>query len=311
MNNKSLQVIHSTPPAEGERRALRGYVGQYEKAGAAIYAALERDQLRWVGVADRTAGIADDLVLGFDGLVVGHQFKTSKFPSTFTVETIFNGAEGLLKQLIHAWQCLSKDNPDARIEICLVVDDIPSVNDKPGDAKPPHSAAFLDEFERFPDRSLQEWRAHGWGRLVDLLRRESELDEPEFQRFLQCLSVVHGAAADFAQFHKLSAEQSRLALEIARMLPKLVTDARDKDRWSRDELLKELGWRDPAKTLHIHRFPVGAYVQRNRDTEISLLEALRAVDQGYLALIGPPGSGKSTLLQVALAIEPNIRLVRS
>ncbi|MDL1951213.1 hypothetical protein FBQ97_15550, partial [Acidobacteria bacterium ACD] len=83
------------------------------------------------------------------------------------------------------------------------------------------------------------------------------------------------------------------AAEIARILPKLVTDIRDKDRWSREELLRELGWRDPTKTLHIHRFPVGAYVQRNRDTEITLLAALRAVDQGYLSLVGPPGSGKS------------------
>lgn len=309
-NNKSPIAVRATFPAEGERRAIRGYVGQYEKAGAAIYAALERDQLRWVGVADRSAGIADDLVLGFDGLVVGHQFKTSKFPGTFTVETIFTGADGLLKPLIHAWQCLSKDNPDARVEIRLVVNDIPSVNDKPGDTSPPHSAAFLDEYERFPDRSLQEWRASGWGRLVDLLQHASGLNEAEFERFLHCLRMVHGAAADFVQFHKLGAEQSRLASEIARTLPKLVTDARDKDRWSRDELLQELGWRDPARTLHIHRFPVGAYVQRNRDTEITLLEALRAVVQGYLALIGPPGSGKSTLLQVALATEPNIRLVR-
>lgn len=35
---------------------------------------------------DRRAGIADDLVLGFDGLIVGRQFKTSRFPSTFTIE---------------------------------------------------------------------------------------------------------------------------------------------------------------------------------------------------------------------------------
>jgi hypothetical protein len=310
MDNKSPIAVHVTPPAEGERRALRGYVGQYEKAGAAIYAALECDQLRWVGVADRGAGIADDLVLGFDGLVVGHQFKTAKFPGNFTVETIFTGADGLLKPLIHAWQCLSKGNPDARVEIRLVVNDIPSVTDKHGDEAPRHSAAFLDEFERFPFRSLQEWGLSSWSRLVDLLQRASGLNEAEFEHFLHSLRVVHGAAADFVQYHKLSAEQARLASEIARMLPRLVTDARDKDRWSRDELLQELGWRDPVKTLHIHRFPVGAYVQRNRDTEISLLEALRAVDQGYLSLIGPPGSGKSTLLQVALATETNIRLVR-
>lgn len=318
-NDSLPKAAYSVPPAEGERRALRGYVGQYEKAGAAIYAALEHDELRWVGVADRSAGIADDLVLGFDGLVVGHQFKTSKFPGTFAIKTIFTGADGLLKPLVHAWQCLSKDNPDVRVEIRLVVNDIPSVNDEPGDPSvneqpshvpPRHSAAFLNEFERLPNRSLAEWRLSGWSRLIDLLLGASSLNEPEFERFLHSLRVVHGAAADFVQSHKLSAEQSRLAAEIARILPKLVTDIRDKDRWSREELLRELGWRDPTKTLHIHRFPVGAYVQRNRDTEITLLAALRAVDQGYLSLVGPPGSGKSTLLQVALATEPNIRLVR-
>jgi hypothetical protein len=64
MDNNSPVVVHAAPPAEGERRALRGYVGRYEKAGAAIYAALERDQLRWIGVADRSAGIDDDSIWG-------------------------------------------------------------------------------------------------------------------------------------------------------------------------------------------------------------------------------------------------------
>lgn len=289
---------------------MRGYMGQYDRAGAAIYAELERGQLLWIGVADRSAGIVDDLVLGFDGLVVGHQFKTAKFPGAFTVETLFTGAEGLLKPLVNAWQSLRKADPGSRIEIRLVVNDYPSINDKPGETTPAHSAAFLDEFERFPDRPLQAWRATSWGRLIERLRQASGLDDDDFERFLHALRVLHGAAADFVQFHKLSAEQARLAAEIAKVLPKLVTDARDKDRWSREELLQELGWRDPAKTRHLHRFPVGAYVQRNRDTELSLIQALRAVDQGYVALVGPPGSGKSTLLQMALATEPDIRLVR-
>ncbi len=289
---------------------MRGYVGQYERAGAAIYAAMERGQLLWIGVADRSAGIADDLVLGFDGLVVGHQFKTAKFPGTFTVETLFTGADGLLKPLANAWQCLRKADPSSRVEIRLVVNDYPSINDRPGEAAPAHSAAFLDEFGRFSDRSLQAWRASNWSRLIEKLRQASGLDDDDFERFLRALRVLHGASADFVQLHKLGTEQARLAAEIAKVLPKLVTDARDKDRWSREEFLQELGWRDPAKTRHLHRFPVGAYVQRNRDTELALLQALRAVDQGYVVLMGPPGSGKSTLLQIALATEPDVRLVR-
>jgi hypothetical protein len=308
--NPSTGAAPATAPAEGERRAIRGYIGQYERAGAAIYAALERDELHWIGVADRNAGIADDLVLGFDGLVVGHQFKTSKFPGTFTVETLFTGANGLWKPLIHAWQCLRKDNPGSRVEIRLVVNDFPSTADKPGDGTPPHSAAFLEEFHWHPNRSLENWYTPEWSRLIEHLRRKAGLDDDEFEQFLHSLRVVCGAAADFIQSHKLNAEQARQASEIASVLPKLVADARDKDRWTRDELLHELGWRDPAKTLLIHRFPVGAYVQRNRDTEVKLLAALHAADQGYVSLIGPPGSGKSTLLQVALATEANVRLVR-
>lgn len=297
-------------PAEGERRALRGYVGQYERAGAAIYAALERGDLLWIGVADRNAGIADDLVLGFDALVVGHQFKTSKFPGSFTVETLFTGASGLLKPLVHAWQCLRKGHPGSRVEIRLVVNDFPSTTDKPGDGTPPHSAAFLEELQQHPNRPLADWYTPEWSRLIDHLRRDSGLGDDDFEQFLHSLRVVCGAAADFIQSHKLNTEQARQASEIASVLPKLVADARDKDRWTRDELLRELDWRDPAKTLLIHRFPVGAYVQRNRDTEVKLLAALHAADHGYVSLIGPPGSGKSTLLQVALATEANVRLVR-
>ncbi|WP_354519369.1 ATP-binding protein [Lysobacter enzymogenes] len=306
----SAAAVPAMAPAEGERRAIRGYVGQYERAGAAIYVALERDELLWIGVADRNAGIADDLVLGFDGLVVGHQFKTSKFPGTFTVETLFTGANGLLKPLVHAWQCLRKDNPESRVEIRLVVNDFPSINDKPGDGTQPHSAAFLEELQQHPNRSLSDWYAPGWSRLIDHLRREAGLEDDDFEQFLHSLRVVCGAAANFIQSHKLNAEQARQASEIASVLPKLVADERDKDRWTRGELLRELGWRDPAKTLLIHRFPVGAYVQRNRDSEFKLLAALHAADQGYVSLIGPPGSGKSTLLQVALATQASVRLVR-
>lgn len=301
---------NASAPAEGERRAMRGYMGQYARAAAAIYAELERGQLQWIGVADRSAGIADDLVLGFDGLVVGHQFKTSRFPGTFTVETLFTGAKGLLNPLVNAWRSMRAADPGYQVEIRLVINDYPSIRDNPGGAAPAHSAAFLDEFERFRDRSLADWRASNWGGLIETLRKASGLDDDDLELFLHALRVLHGAAADFVQFHKLTADQARLAAEIAQVLPKLVTDVRDKDRWSREELLHELGWKDPAKTRHVHRFPVGAYVQRNRDTELSLLQALRAVDQGYVALVGPPGSGKSTLLQIALAAEPDIRLVR-
>jgi hypothetical protein len=297
-------------PAEGERRAIRGYLGQYDRAGAAIYAELERGQLLWIGVADRNAGIADDLVLGFDGLVVGHQFKTSQFPASFTVETLLTGANGLLKPLIEAWQALCNDQPTAGVEIRLVVNDYPSTNDSPGNTPPAHSAAFLEDFAEATDRSLQEWRDGRWSGVIDRLHRASGLLDDQFEHFLRALRIIHGSGADFVLAHKLSVEQARLATEIAALLPQLVGDRRNKDRWTRAELLEQLGWSDPTKVRHLHQFPIGAHVQRNRDTEAALLAAVRGTECGYIALVGPPGSGKSTLLQTALATEPKVRLVR-
>ncbi|MFP3648228.1 hypothetical protein, partial [Paraburkholderia sp. SIMBA_054] len=88
----------------------------------------------------------------------------------------------------------------------MVINDFPSITDKPGDGTPPHSAAFLEEFQQHPNRSLSDWYAQGWSRLIDHLRREASLSDGDFEQFLHSLRVVCGAAADFIQSHKLNAE---------------------------------------------------------------------------------------------------------
>lgn len=300
----------TTPPAEGERRAQRGYGRQYQSAAAAIYAELERGDLLWVGLAYRAAGIADDLVLGFEGRVIGYQFKASRFPEKFTLGTLLMGANGLFKPLVDAWQSLRSAHPDEAVEIRLVTNDYPSTSDTVAPGADGHSAAFLAEFEQHPGRSLSEWRASRWQAFVDSLCNVAGLDEPTFERFLQVFRLLHGSAADFVQLHRLSIEGARLANDVAKLLPQLVADARNKDRWTRAELLYELKWRDSAITHHSHLFPVGAHVQRNVDTEDALRHAIRAATSGYVALIGPPGAGKSTLLQTSLATERGVLVVR-
>jgi hypothetical protein len=279
-------------------------------SAAAIYAALGKDELEWVGLADRGAGIADDVVLGLPARVVGHQFKMSRFPSPFRVESFLMGADGLLKPLAAAWQVLWHSHPGKTIEIRLVTNDYPSTTDKLSDDSGSHSAAFLVEFEANPRRSLAEWRASEWQTVVNKLFEASGLSEQESDQFLQSLRTLYGSAADFIQAHHLTSGDARLVDEIAAILPRLVTDPRDKDRWTRAELLHELGWRDTAITRHVHRFPVGAYVQRNTPTELELREAIERNTNGYLSLVGPPGAGKSTLLETSLESEQDMFLVR-
>ena len=61
MSNKPRDA-RAAPSGEGERRAQRGYQQQYAVSAALIYAGLKNDELEWLGVADRSAGVLDDLV---------------------------------------------------------------------------------------------------------------------------------------------------------------------------------------------------------------------------------------------------------
>ncbi|ABE44554.1 ATP-binding protein [Polaromonas sp. JS666] len=307
---KAKKTQAAVPPGEGERRAQRGYGRQYEASAAAIYAGLDSGDLQWVGLADRAAGIADDLVLGLTGRVVGHQFKTSQFADRFRLQTLLMGAEGLLKPLAAAWQFLRKSHPDETVEIRLVTNDYPSTTDVLVKGAGNHSAAFLVEFEAHPRRTLAEWRTTKWQPFIDTLVAASGLDEPGFEAFLQGFRLLHGAAADFVRTHNLSPDGVRLASEIARLLPKLVADGREKDHWTRAELLRDLDWRDTAIARHVHQFPIGAYVQRNVETEEALRGAIRSASSGYISLVGPPGAGKSTLLQTSIEAEGGVFLVR-
>lgn len=89
----------AAPSGEGERRAQRGYQQQYAVSAALIYDGLKNDELEWLGVADRSAGVLDDLVLGLSGRVVGHQFKSAQFDQRFTITGLLLGSDNLLGRL--------------------------------------------------------------------------------------------------------------------------------------------------------------------------------------------------------------------
>lgn len=295
---------------------MRGYVGQYRAAAAAIYSRLQDGSLEWVGLAARWAGIADDVVLGLRGQTVGHQFKLSQHPEGFTISARLAGADGLIGPLASAWQRLVEAHTPDAVEIALVTNDYPSVNDAVPDVdnaqlagRGAHSAAFVSEFCSNPNRPLAQWRSTPWARFVSRLQQASGLDEERFDRFFRSLRLFVGAEANFAELHRLSEDGLRQAIDLADKLPALVaTDSRD--RWTRAEFLDAVGWRDSATPLHSHQFPVGPHVQRNVRTEADLDAAMAAATSGYIALLGPPGTGKSTLLQTAIRNQPDAFVVR-
>lgn len=294
-------------PGAGERNAIFGYTRQYASAAAAIYHGLQTRQLRWVGVADRCAGIADDVVLGFDDEVIGHQFKSSRDPDPFRIATLLTGGSGLLPGLVRAWQELKASCPDKRIRLRVVVDDTPSDADRVGIGGT--TRQFVAEWQANPDRLLPQWRTTPWGPFLDDLQAASGLTEPQFEEFFQHLELVHGDQPDFAALYGITSRTQPQVDRIADRLPHLVARVPPRDRWTRAEFLEEMSWPE-NEPRHRHQFPVGVAVQRNPATEAQLRRAVRDHSSGYVCLVGPPGSGKSTLLQIALEAEPHLVVVR-
>jgi hypothetical protein len=137
-----------TPPGEGERRAVRGLVSQYDFAARVIYASLASRRLRWVGLADRRAGSFDDVVLGLNDKIVGHQIKSSRDPDSFNVRTLLLEAEKLLSKLLDSWTNFARIIPMLEWRSRL----LPTIFRAPGTI----SVAWIDEFRQ--QRSCERTR---------------------------------------------------------------------------------------------------------------------------------------------------------
>lgn len=170
------------PPGEGERRAQRGYVPQYDLGARVIYQALAAGRLQWVGLADRGAGAFDDVVLRLHDRIAAHQVKTSRDPEPFSIRTILLGAENLLGRMLESRRKLSADYPEARIETIYVCDDYPRADDNvAGAGGSVSSAAFIRAHEGHRSACLADWRTSACASFVNEVQAASGLDDPSFE----------------------------------------------------------------------------------------------------------------------------------
>jgi hypothetical protein len=288
-------------------------VRQYDLDARLIYERLASGQLAWIGLADRGAGEFDDLVLGLTvGSIEAYQLKTSKHPEPFSIETLLTGAQNLLRRKIEARDALGPEARGGEIRTIFACDDFPRVDDNIG---PPgragSSAGFLTTFAQYRETwSLEEWKASPFGAFIGRLQAASKLGDEAFTRLFRGMRFLPAGAEPRQGHQAQTAGDHRRIRELAAHLPRLVADARGRDRWTAEELLAAMGWRDAFGVRHAHQFPVDEFVQRNPETEEALQAALASRDQGYVSLLGPPGAGKSTLLQSGLLPMRNVIIVR-
>jgi hypothetical protein len=302
--------VNRRVPGEGERAARRGYVHQDRSSARLLYEAIADRSLCWIGLADRSAGVADDLVLGLADAIVAHQFKRSARPTGIGLTALLLGTGCAIAELAASYLVLRRQFPGLSVRLRYLTNDYPSVNDRLVDGDEASStAAFLAVRAEQPERTLAEWRTSRWRPLIDRLVSASGLFDVEFERFWLDFELVMGPDAVPALDPGEDKDRQAQIEALARALSALIAD-HGKDRWSRAELLEAIGWPDRYALRFTHNFPIGAYVQRNEVTEARLAGAIVAHRSGYVSLVGPPGAGKSTLLQRELREQPNLHVVR-
>lgn len=308
-------------PAEGERRAIGGYMPQYGVAASAILLALREERLHWVKLADPAAGRVDDLQLGSQARVDAYQAKWSKHPSAVSFRDLTTASKDgppLIAQLADGWERLRREYPASRVIVHLITNDRPSTGDSlPVGATAPtprHFGAFLEQAWR-PTRaeSLRDEESVPlvWREAWATLQTASDLAEADFMDFIRDCELDFDA--------RLPAEETTTRdqeiwlqdyRDLQRYLLRTVADPAHIVTIARDDLLRDLGWRARAEFYSRHEFPVDDTLYRPiAATERHLEDSLSQFTHGYLAVLGTPGSGKSSLLTQTLRSRPE-RVIR-
>ncbi len=313
MGSRPKKSGSPVPPGEGERRALSGYVPQWEFASRLVYESLAAGTLRWIGLADPKAGIFDDILLGSEGRVTGYQVKCTKKPETFRLRTLLLGAADLWSSVVDAWQKLRKQHPDCTIELVYATDNFLDNADALIEAgeQVASSAAFQRAQERYREVwTLEQWRHSAFEPFVTELQTASGLTDDEFVLLWRGFSLITGGSARLRGLSAGTVQDTNRQTILFALLPRLAASAGEKHHWTTDELLRELGWRDPFGLRHEHIFPVDSLSQSNPKSEADVRAAIEAAESGYVSLLGAPGSGKSTLLQMGLISVPDTVFLR-
>lgn len=323
-----------TPPAEGERSAIVGYLGQYEFAALRTIEALREGTLVSVRLADVKAGQIDDFQLRLTDRLDAYQVKWSRLPGSIGYAEFVHDSKGrtrYIRQLAEGWERLTAMHRPLRVVVHFVTNDLASNRTSKSISRAANEcqssttrsfAAFLAEAWR---PATEAARAGidpttvvpaEWAPAMALFAEASGLKGDVWVRFLADCELEFGvrsleeilASAPLSDVER--AALRRDCNELAHTLMRLVARADRRVEFTREQLLDELGWRRRADFRNKHEFPDPDIPYRSiAATADELRAALERFSQGYIALVGSPGSGKSTLLTRTLRESPH-RVVR-
>ena len=314
-------------PADGERRAMIGYVSQYRVAAKLIYEALVEGTFQWVRITDPEAGQVDDIQIAKPGRLDAFQVKWSETVRNVSFSSIVSEDSGkksrtkpsLIRQLADGWQQLVHGHPDRQVCVHLITRHVPSSTAQlPLDNPPPRNAhfqAFLRDC--WQDKSWTEQGLgavpSGWQAAMAAMQETTGLSNEDFLCFMQACGLHFNYQLPSYESTQGREESRRVRDidQIFRLLFEIAGGEQRRIQLDRDELLQRLVWEDRFKLRFRHEFQVDEKLYQPIATTVADLEAsLKRYTQGYLALIGTPGSGKSTTLTQTLRYRRGFRVIR-
>lgn len=280
--------------ASGERAAMGGYLPQFDEFAWFVYLNLINKKLEWIRIADPKAEKLDDIQYSTHSEIHAYQVKWTIADATISFA---NFAE-LLPLITSSWKSLKTANPNKKIIPHLITNKPISSHDslKEGDTK---IGSFQDFF-------LEVWKKvksnqpidDKWKSVLGEFKKSSKLNDSEFEEFVASFDFQ----PDYKQKQfsvgniKYSKEDEDLQ-QISRFIVEKVASPERVVEFTRQEIIKGLGWSDRFKTIFNHELIVDRQRYQPIQSTIDLLNSkLKEHKNGYLFLLGGPGTGKSTLL---------------
>lgn len=280
--------------ASGERAAMGGYLPQFDEFAWFVYLNLINKELKWIRIADPKAEKLDDIQYSTYSEIHAYQVKWTIADANIS----FANFTELLPLITSSWKSLKTANPGKKIIPHLITNKPISSHDslKEGDTK---IGSFQDFFsEVWTKLKSNQAIDVKWNSILAEFEKSSKLSYSEFAEFVASFDFQ----PDYKQKQfsvgniKYSKEDEDLQ-QISRFIVEKVASPERVVEFSRQEIIKELGWSDRFKTIFNHELIVDRQRYQPIQSTIDLLNSkLKEHKNGYLFLLGGPGSGKSTLL---------------
>lgn len=280
--------------ASGERAAMGGYLPQFDEFAWFVYLNLINKELKWIRIADPKAEKLDDIQYSTYSEIHAYQVKWTIADANIS----FANFTELLPLITSSWKSLKTANPSKKIIPHLITNKPISTHDslKEGNIKIGSFQDFLSEvWTKLKSNQTIDVK---WNSILAEFKKSSKLNDSEFEEFVASFDFQ----PDYKQKQfsvgniKYSKEDEDLQ-QISRFIVEKVASPEREVEFTRQEIIKELGWSDRFKTIFNHELIVDRQrYQPIQSTINSLNSKLSEHEGGYLFLQGGPGSGKSTLL---------------